>query len=108
MNSRTLLRLFAIALLLLTAATGWADQRHMDAAIELLQAAKTANKPLPMLTAAKDRLQKAKKNKGGERKEAIPILNEAIAEARVGDKEKMIAKINHVIAKIHAGKSKAN
>jgi hypothetical protein len=83
------------------------DQPHMRAAIELLQAAKKAEKPLPMLSAAKKHIQKAAKNKKGERIDALKAVNEAIACATVGDKEKLEQKVNHAIAQLHSGMAKA-
>lgn len=72
----------------------------------MLQDAKTSAHPLPLLQAAHKQLSKAAHDKGGERVGALPILKEAIAEARVGDHQKMVEKIDHVIAKVHAGISK--
>ncbi|HYF34907.1 MAG TPA: hypothetical protein VD994_06400 [Prosthecobacter sp.] len=88
-------------------ATAAPDQPHMRAAIELLQAAKQANKPLPMLNAAKKHIQKAAPNKKGERVDALAAVNEAIASATTGDKEKMEQKVNHAIAQLHSGMAKA-
>jgi hypothetical protein len=79
------------------------DQPHMRNTIDLLQDAKKSAHPLPLLEAAHHQLATAKHDKGGERKEALPILKEAIAEARAGDHQKMVEKIDHVIAKVHAG-----
>jgi hypothetical protein len=83
------------------------EQPHMRAAIELLQAAKRSDKPLPMLHAAKKHIQNAKANKGGERREAVASINAAIAEATVGNKTKCISKINDAIANLHSGMDKA-
>jgi hypothetical protein len=82
----------------------FADQPHMTAAIELLQAAKKSDQPLPMLNSAKKHLEGSKKNKAGARVEAIAAVNDAIAELRVGDKKKMVQKIDLAIANIHQGK----
>jgi hypothetical protein len=82
----------------------FAEQPHMSAALELLQAAKKADKPLPMLNAAKKHLEDASHNKAGARKEAIAAVNDAIAELRVGDKKKMLQKIDSAIANVHQGK----
>jgi hypothetical protein len=83
------------------------DQPHMRAAVELLQSAKMADKPLPMLTAAKKHIQKARPNKKGERYDALEAVNEAIALATTGDREKMEQKINHAISQLHSGMAKA-
>lgn len=83
-----------------------AEQRHMEAAIEMLQSAKQSDNPLPLLRAAKKHVANAKPNKGGERKQAAESINEAIAQATVGNKEKMTQKINAAIAAIHSGIAK--
>lgn len=82
------------------------NQPHMDAAIELLQAAKKSDQPLPMLIAARKHIQKARANKGGERPDAAESVNAAIAFATTGDRAKMEAKINDAIAHLHSGISK--
>ena len=79
----------------------------MRAALELLQAAKESNNPLPMLNSAKQRLNNAAKNKGGERLEAIDYVEEAITKAKERDFDKMKQKINAAIANIHQGMGKA-
>ncbi|RBP39144.1 hypothetical protein DES53_110168 [Roseimicrobium gellanilyticum] len=79
------------------------DQPHMRAALELLQSAKKSDQPLPMLTSARKHLKNASKNKGGARVEALELVNEAIAQAQVGDKKKTEQKINAAIANIHSG-----
>ncbi|MFN2507562.1 MAG: hypothetical protein ABR589_02180 [Chthoniobacterales bacterium] len=83
------------------------DQPQMRAAIDLLNAAKKAENPLPVLRAAKKHLEKGRHNKGGERRDALEAVNAAIAEATVGDKNKMNQKIDHAVAQIHLGMSKA-
>lgn len=83
------------------------DQPHMKAALELLQAAKKSDKPLPMLMSAKKHLRNAGKNKGGARMEALELVNEAIAQAQVGDKKKTEQKISAAIANIHSGMGNA-
>ena len=79
----------------------FADQGHMRAALELLQAAKKADQPLPMLKSARKHLENAPKAKGGARAQALQQLNEAVAQATVGDKKKMSQKIDSAIANIH-------
>ncbi|MEA3188295.1 MAG: hypothetical protein QOD99_2125 [Chthoniobacter sp.] len=86
------------------AAIAGAEQPRMDNAIDLLQSAKTVEKPLPVLKAAKEALQKAARNKKGHRIEAIGLVDEAIAEAVTGNHDKMVQKVNHAISQIHAGK----
>ena len=88
-------------------ATGAPDQPHMRAAIELLQAAKKAEMPLPMLNAARKHIRQASPNKKGERGDALAAVNEAIALATVGDRQKMEQKVNHAIAQLHSGMAKA-
>ena len=84
-----------------------ADQPKMRGAIEALQDAKTAEKPLPFLEEAKTHLKKAAKNKKGSRADAVQIVNEAIEEAKADDKDKMTQKINRAISEIHSGMDKA-
>ncbi len=83
------------------------DQPRMRAAIDLLNAAKTAESPLPVLRAAKKKLHEARPNKHGERLDAIEAVNEAIALATVGDKNKMVQKIDHAVAQVYSGMRKA-
>ena len=83
------------------------DQPHMRAALELLQSAKKSDQPLPMLMSARKHLKNAAKNKGGARVEALELVNEAIAQAKVGDPKKTEQKINAAIANIHSGMGNA-
>lgn len=83
-------------------------QPHMEAALELLQAAKASDNPLPMLKSAKKHLVKADNNKGGARVQALESLNEAIAQVQVGNKEKAKQKINAAIANVQNGMGNAN
>lgn len=103
MNKLPLLLCFVLMIVPLQAAP---EQPHMQAAIELLQAAKKSDQPLPMLKAARKHIQKAKANKGGERPDAAESINAAIGFATTGDRTKMEAKINDAIAHIHSGMSK--
>lgn len=82
------------------------DQPNMRAALELLQQAKKADQPLPLLNSARHRLKIAAKNKGGNRLEAIEYVNEAITCAKTGDLKKMEQKVNAAIANIHSGMGK--
>lgn len=93
--------------ILFTVPPAYADQPHMRAALELLQSAKKSDQPLPMLNAAKKKLEDAPKNKAGGRKQALEAVNDAIAELRTGDKKKMGEKIDSAIANIHQGMDNA-
>ena len=84
-----------------------ADQQKMRGAIEALQDAKTAEKPLPFLEEAKKHLKHAAGNKKGSRVEAVQIVNDAIEAAKAGDKVKMAGKISRAISEIHSGIDKA-
>lgn len=79
------------------------DQPHMRNAIGHLEAAKTAEKPLVSLRAAHKALVNAKANKEGERKDAIALVNEAIAFATTGDTKTMLVKIDKAIANVKSG-----
>lgn len=79
------------------------DQPRMRKAIEHLEAAKTAQKPLASLQAARKSLANAKSNKEGERIDALGEVKEAIAFATAGDKPKMIERIDKAIGKIRSG-----
>jgi len=85
-----------------------ADQPHMRAAIDALQAAKTAELPLPHLEAARKHLNQSSWNKRGSRLDAIEIVNDAIKLAKTGDLEKMRQKIGRAIAEVHSGMDKAH
>jgi hypothetical protein len=52
-------------------------------------------------------LLKARPNKHGERVDAIEAVDEAIALATVGDKSKMLQKIDHAVAQVYSGMRKA-
>jgi len=110
MNTRLLVTLLAISAIFIfgtAIAPAAPDQPHMRAAVDLLNAAKTAENPLPALRAAKKHLHAARRNKRGERRDALEAVDEAIALATVGDKNKMRQKIDHAVAQIHSGMSKA-
>ncbi len=97
----------ALALMLGLPALHADDQPRMRAAIDALQAAKKADKPMPYLQMAKKRLENAAKNKKGERNAALEYVQEAIDMAKAGDMKKMEQKINAAIANIHQGMGKA-
>lgn len=86
---------------------GERGQPRMQDAVSLLKAAKTAQDPLPLLHKARARLQSARRNKGGERVDAIKAVNEAIVFAETGDKKKMSTKIDVAIAQTHGGMAHA-
>ncbi len=99
--------LAAGALLVLTFPAS-ADTPKLRNAIEMLQGAKKASDPMPMLQSARKLLNEANKgDKNGDRMEAVKLVKEAIAELRTGDKVKMEQKINAAIANIHQGKDKS-
>ncbi len=79
------------------------DQPRMRKALAHLEAAKTAEKPLVSLQAARKALANAKANKEGERIDALGEVKEAIAFATTGDKPKMIEKIDKAVGKIKSG-----
>lgn len=83
------------------------DSPGVRAAIDLLQAAKKAADPVPLLQDARKQLKNAEGIKGSIRLEAQQLIKEAIAEAGTGDKKKVEPKINAAIAKIHKGVGKA-
>ncbi len=93
----------AAAAALATASVALAGQPHMRGSIELLEAAKTANHPLPLLKDARADLETAAHDKGGKRVEGIELVNEAIEAAKEGRHEKMVDKIDHAIAALHTG-----
>jgi hypothetical protein len=83
------------------------NSRKLDNAIEMLQGAKKASDPMPMLVSARNALNEANKgNKTGERIKAMEYVKAAIAELKTGDKKKMEEKINAAIANIQSGRSK--
>ena len=79
------------------------DQPHMRTALGHLEAARTAKDPLTSLRAARKALVKAKPNKAGQRKDAIGYVDEAIAFATTGDKEKLQEKVSKAISNVKSG-----
>lgn len=79
---------------------------NLKAAVEALEAAKTADDPNPSLQEALKFLNKATNNAGNKRDEAIDAVNEAVKLAKDGQKAEMTDKINHAIALLHMGMSK--
>jgi tetratricopeptide (TPR) repeat protein len=88
---------------LIPLAKGDPTQPRMENAIEQLEAAKTAERPLPDLEAARKALKNARQNKDGQRLDALGFVNEAIEYAKAGDKEKMLERINKAIANAKSG-----
>jgi hypothetical protein len=82
-------------------------QPHMRNAVALLEAAKTAKEPLANLNAARKALATAKKNKEGERVDALAYIKEAIAYATTGDKNKMAERIDKAISSVKSGIARA-
>ncbi|HEX8372951.1 MAG TPA: hypothetical protein VF585_09235 [Chthoniobacterales bacterium] len=97
----------ALAALLVSPTSAHADQPNMRAAAGFLQSAKNARDPMAHLRAAKDSLKQANNNKGGGRVNALAEVQEAINEARAGNRKRMIWRINRAIAWVHAGAEKA-
>lgn len=83
------------------------DQPRMRNAIAHLEAAKTALDPKASLRAARKALVNAKTNKEGERRDAIGLVDEAIAFATTGDKKTMLVKIDKAIANVKSGIARA-
>ena len=105
---RLLVRAACAVILLNTASLALADLPQQRKALDELQAAKTADDPMPLLESAKERISKANKgNKGGDKKDVIAKIDEAIKEAKAGNKDKMGQKINAAISNLHQGKDKS-
>jgi hypothetical protein len=83
-------------------------QPKMEDAVHDLQDAKRASDPIPLLQKAKGEVKKASKNKHGDRKKAMSIIDLAIAAAQDGNTKDMTSKIDSAIATIHDGMSKAD
>ena len=105
---RLLVRVACAMLTLATATLVRADFPQQRKALDELQAAKTAEDPMPLLKSAKDRIANANKgNKGGDKEDVIAKINEAIKELKAGDKNKMAQKINAAISNLQQGKDKS-
>ncbi|MBE7496391.1 MAG: hypothetical protein HS117_15725 [Verrucomicrobiaceae bacterium] len=99
---------FFMLLLGITASVALADFPQQRKALDEFQAAKKAADPMPLLESARERISKANKgNKGGDKKDVIDKIDEAIKELRAGNKDKMEQKINAAIANLHQGKDKS-
>lgn len=81
---------------------------RMRKAIEFLQEAKKATKPIPLLNAAKAQFKPGKNGKTGDRNEALETIQEAVSWAKAGNRGKMEQKINHAIAQIHVRMDNSN
>jgi hypothetical protein len=105
---RLLVRAACAVILLSTATSVRADFPQQRKALDELQAAKTADDPMPLLKSAKDRIANANKgNKGGDKGDVIGKIDEAIKECKAGNKDKMTQKINAAISNLHQGKDKS-
>jgi hypothetical protein len=78
-------------------------QPHMRKALGFLEAAKTAEKPLVNLNAARKQLAEASHNKEGERADALAYVKEAIAYSTTGDKQKAQERIDKAISAVKSG-----
>jgi hypothetical protein len=108
-HARWLLTVLCVLMLLPLLSDGAEFQPHMKAALELLQSAKQADKPMPMLMAARKHLMAATKNKGGALGQAAQTLREAIALVEThAEKSKIEQKINATIANVQNGMGNAN
>ena len=107
MNLKHLVPALIAATLLAAPVPAPADpqQPKMEKAIELLQQARTAANPIPLLKAAREHVKAARHNKGGRRPDAIETINEAIAAAEKGEKPE--GKITKAIAQIRSGEDRA-
>jgi hypothetical protein len=79
----------------------------MRQAIAHLEGARHTSEPLVSLRAARRAVVNAHPNKGGERKEAIHAIDQAIQAAEAGDKQTMNAKIAHAIYDLKQGMNNA-
>jgi hypothetical protein len=103
-----LVRAACAVILLSTSTLVRADFPQQRKALDELQAAKTADDPMPLLKSAKDRIANANKgNKGGDKEDVIAKINEAIKECKAGNKDKMAQKISAAISNLHQGKDKS-
>lgn len=102
MNSR-LTRFVTVILCVMHAVFGTlnAEEPRMEKAIELLQEARGADKPVPLLEKAINHLEKATGNKNGHRVAAIKTIKEAIRTAESGGKIRK--QIGEAIKQVRAG-----
>lgn len=80
-----------------------AEQPEMNKAIEQLELARK-NDHIEHLEKAKHHLEEARRDKGGERAEAIHQIEEAIAAAHKGEHKRMEEHIDRAIADVREGK----
>ena len=83
------------------------EQPEMNQAITQLEEARHARHPIEHLERAKNDLQDARHNKGGERVEAIRHVNEAIEAARHHNHKAMEGHIDAAIRDVRQGKHAA-
>ena len=99
-----LLCVLSIMALTLGSTRVMADQPVMNQAIEQLELAKKGEHHLDHLEKAKQLLEQARRDKGGERKEAIQHINEAMVAARKDERKRMETQIDLAIADVREGK----
>ncbi len=90
-----------IALGTLSSLSAAENQPRMEKAVELLQEAKKSPAPIGLLEKAKDHLQNATGNKGGNKVEAVKTINQAIKIAKQGGKPDK--EISRAIAMVKSG-----
>ena len=81
-----------------------AYQPIMQETLDLLEQAKAAPEPLPLLQKARATLQSARNNKGGRKQDALKSIDEGIAIAQSGGDAK--GKISHAITMVKSGISR--
>lgn len=105
-TTQLLLCLCSIFTLVLGTPSVKADQPMMDRAIEQLELARKRDH-IEHLEKAKHDLEEAAHNKGGERREAIHHIDEAINAAHAKEHERMEKHIDMAISDVRAGKHEA-
>jgi hypothetical protein len=105
----TLACILSLAVLPLGASRLLAEQPEMNKAIEQLEMAKKGDKPnhIEHLEKAKKHLEEAKRDKGGERVEAIHHIDEALAACRKDEHKRMEEQIDEAIRSVREGKHDA-
>lgn len=107
MNIRLRFPLLMVVMMAMTGLNSWAispnSSPNLQAAIESLEAAKTAPDPDPSLQEALKHLHKATNNAGNKRDEAIVAVDQAVKLEKDADKRKLHEKIDNAIALLHTG-----
>lgn len=104
--TRILLCFLSIVALALGGTRAMAEQPLMNKAIDQLELARKHDH-IEHLEKAKHALEEAAHDKGGERKEAIHHINEAIAAAHKDEHKRMQEQIDLAIASVREGKHDA-